>query len=204
MSPVSYPVAWQRAAGPRLVGSATVDGDGLTLVGREVGTQHAEEHLALAGGAVERVELRRSSPLPSLSAVYDGRPVVIELLTGGWGAAHHLADALSRPPRAPTQAVSAQVRTVAIAARIRSGRRAELEEILGRGVPAELDRDDVCCHEIALGDDDVVIVLTAPGTSLRVLTESGLGLGGSIATPRVLTQMLSWRRGADARPAATA
>jgi hypothetical protein len=203
MSPVSYPVAWQREAGPRLVGSATVDGDGLTLVGREVGTRHAEEHLALDGGAVERVELRRSAALPSLSAVHDGRPVVIELLTGGWGAAHHLADALARPLRAPSQAASAQVRTVAIAARIRSGRRAELEEILARGVPAELDRDDVRCDEIALGDDDVVIVLTAPGTSLRALAESGLGLGGTIATPRVLTQTFSWRRGAGVRPAAT-
>ncbi len=202
MSPVSYPVAWQREAGPRLVGSATVDGDGLTLVGREVGTQHAEEHLALVGGAVERVELRRSSALPSLSAVHDGRPVVIELLMGGWGAAHDLADALAGPLRGAAPADSAHVRTVAIAARIRTGRRAELEEILGRGIPAELDRDDVCCREIAMGDDDVVIVLTAPGTSVRVLAESGLGLGGTIATPRVLTQTFSWRRGAP-HPAAT-
>jgi hypothetical protein len=203
MSPVSYPVAWQREAGPRLVGSATVDAEGLVLVGREVGTQHAEEQLALAGGAVERVELRRSSALPSLSAVHDGRPVIIELLMGGWGAAHHLADALAPPPGAEPQAASAQVRTVAIAARIRSGRRAELEQILARGVPADLDRDDVRCHEIALGDDDVVIVLTAPGTSVRVLAEAGLGLGGTVATPRVLTQTFSWRRDAAERPAAT-
>lgn len=203
MSPVSYPVAWQREAGPRLVGSATVAGDGLTLVGHEVGTHHPEEHLALDGGAVERVELRRSSALPSLSAVHDGRPVVIELLMGGWGAAHHLADALARPLQRGPQTESAQVRTVAIAARIRPGRRAELEEILARGVPAELDRDDVCCHEVAMGDDDVVIVLTAPGTSVRVLAEAGLGLGGAIATPRVLTQTFSWRRGAEADPAAT-
>jgi hypothetical protein len=95
------------------------------------------------------------------------------------------------------------VRTVAIAARIRSGRRAELEQILARGVPADLDRDDVRCHEIALGDDDVVIVLTAPGTSVRVLAEAGLGLGGTVATPRVLTQTFSWRRDAAERPAAT-
>ncbi len=203
MPPVSYPVAWQREAGPRLVGSATVDGEGLVLVGREVGTQNAEERLALAGGAVERVELRRSSALPSLSAVHDGRPVVIELLMGGWGAAHHLADALAGPLAGAQPAASAQVRTVAIAARIRAGRRAELEQILGRGVPTELDREDVRCHEIALGDDDVVIVLTAPGTSVRVLAEAGLGLGGTIATPRVLTQTFSWRRDADIRPAAT-
>lgn len=204
MPPVSYPVAWQREAGPRLVGSATVADDGLMLVGREGGTQHAEEHLALDGGAVERVELRRSSALPSLSAVHDGRPVVIELLMGGWGAAHHLADALAGPLAGGRPAASAEVCTVAIAARIRSGRRAELEQILGRGVPAELDRDDVRCHEIALGDDDVVIVLTAPGTSVRVLAEAGLGLGGTVATPRVLGQAFSWRRDAGVSPAATA
>lgn len=101
MSSVSYAVAWQVEPGPRLVGSATVDCDGLVLLGRELGAPNGEERLVLTGADVERVELRRSSALPSLSAQHDGRPVVIELLMAGWGGAHHLADSLARPIAPP-------------------------------------------------------------------------------------------------------
>jgi hypothetical protein len=101
MSSVSYAIAWQFEPGPRLVGSATVDCDGLVLLGRELGAQNGEGRLVLTGADVERVELRRSSELPSLSAWHDGRPVVIELLMGGWGGAHHLADSLARPIAPP-------------------------------------------------------------------------------------------------------
>lgn len=101
MPSVSYAVAWQLEAGPRLVGSATIDGAGLVLLGREPGAQNGEERLVLTGADVERVELRRSSSLPSLSARHDGRPVVIELLMAGWGGAHHLADSLARPITPP-------------------------------------------------------------------------------------------------------
>ena len=97
MPPVSYTVAWQRETGPRLVGSATVDGDGLVLVGREPGARNGEDRLALSGADVEHVELRRSSAVPALLAQHHGHAVVIELLLGGWGAAHHLADALAGP-----------------------------------------------------------------------------------------------------------
>ena len=98
MPPVSYAVAWQREAGPRLVGSATVDGHGLVLVGRTPGARNGEDRLALIGADVDHVELRRSSAVPSLLAHYGGQPLVIELLLGGWGAAHHLADALAAGP----------------------------------------------------------------------------------------------------------
>lgn len=97
MPPVSYTVAWQRETGPRLVGSATVAGDGLVLVGREPGARNGEDRLTLSGADVEHVELRRSSAVPALLAHHHGHAVVIELLLGGWGAAHHLADALAGP-----------------------------------------------------------------------------------------------------------
>jgi hypothetical protein len=111
----SYAVAWQREAGPRLVGSATVESDGLMLVGREAGARDGVEQLLLSGADVEHVELRRSSALPAVSVEHDGRSVVIELLMEGWGAAHHLADTLGRPL---TPAASERVPMVAIVARI--------------------------------------------------------------------------------------
>jgi hypothetical protein len=96
MPPVSYAVAWHREAGPRLVGSATVEADALVLLGREPGAQNGEERVVLTAAGVDDVELCRSSALPAISAWHDGRPVVIELLMGGWGAAHLLADTLAR------------------------------------------------------------------------------------------------------------
>jgi len=96
--PVSYAVAFKHERGPRLVGSATVDVHGLVLVGREPGGRNGEERLAMTAGHVEHVELIRSSALPAIAAELGGRRVVIELLLGGWGAAHHLADALAGPP----------------------------------------------------------------------------------------------------------
>ena len=97
MPPVSYAVAWQLETGPRLVGSATVDEHGLVLVGREPGARNSQDRLALRGADVEHVELRRTSAVPALLAHHGGQPVVIELLLGGWGAAHHLADTLAGP-----------------------------------------------------------------------------------------------------------
>jgi len=66
--------------------------------GRTPGGRNGEDRLALIGADVDHVELRRSSAVPSLLAHYGGQPLVIELLLGGWGAAHHLADALAAGP----------------------------------------------------------------------------------------------------------
>jgi hypothetical protein len=120
MPPVSYAVAWKHEPGPRLVGSATVDIHGLVLVGREPGAPNGEERLAVTAGGVEHVELSRSSALPAIAAQLEGRRVVIELLLGGWGAAHDLADALAPPLAQPP--ASQRVRTVATADRILPGR----------------------------------------------------------------------------------
>jgi hypothetical protein len=198
MPPVSYAVAWHHDHGPRLVGSVTVDVHGLVLVGRERGVQNGEERLAVAAGHVEHVELSRSSALPAIAAELDGRRVVIELLLGGWGAAHHLADALARPLAPPP--ASQRICTVAIAARILPGRRADLEELLDRGLPEELARDGVRCQEVSLGDDDLVVVVTGPEAIARRLSEIGLGLSGLISSPRLLTQTFSWIRGVPLSP----
>jgi hypothetical protein len=197
--PVSYAVAWHREAGPRLVGSATVEGDALVLLGRAPGAQDGEARVVLTAAGVDDVELCRSSALPAISARHDGRRVVIELLIGGWGAAHQLADTLARsltPPPTPSERVC----TMAIAARIVPGRRADLEHVLERGLPPELAADGVRCRQIVLGDDDLVIVLTAPETVAQRLRDDGLGLGGTISSPRPLALTFSWARGVPLSP----
>jgi hypothetical protein len=193
---VSYPVAWQCEAGPRLVGSATVDGDALVLVGHEVGARNGQQRLVLVAGDVEHVELRRSSALPVVSMRHGGGLLEIELLMDGWGAAHDLADTLARP----LARASSQVRTMAFVARILPGRRADLERILEQGLPAELSGEGARRQEVSIGDDDVVVVLTAPETMAQRLIRTGLGLGDTVSSPRLLTQTFSWRRG-DGNPA---
>lgn len=202
MPTVSYPVAWQREAGPRLVGSATVEGDALVLVGHEVGARNGQERLVLVGGDVDHVELRRSSALPVVFLHHDGRSLMIEVVMGGWGAAHHLADTLARPFAQAAPAASSQVRTMAFAARILPGRRADLERILEGGLPCELSDEGARLQEVSIGDEDVVVILTAPETMARRLTRTGLGLGGTISSPRLLTRTFSWRRDGGPNPAA--
>ena len=197
MSSVSFAVAWQRDGGPRLVGSAGLDTDGVLLTGRSPGARGAEARLHLRAELIEHVELRRSSALPTVSAAYDGRPISIELLMGGWGAAHDLADALARA--AADGAVPQRSCTVAIAARIEPGRHADLARLLAAGLPEELAQG-TRTDEVSLGDDDVVLVLTGPERIARALVRTGLpGFDGMVSSPRLLTQMFSWRRGS--RPA---
>jgi len=199
MSSVSFAVAWQRDGGPRLVGSAGLDTDGVLLTGRSPGAQGSEARLHLRAELIEHIELRRSSALPTVTAAYDGRPISIELLMGGWGAAHDLADALARA--AADGAVPQRTCTVAIAARIEPGRRADLERLLATGLPEELAQEGMRTDEVSLGDDDVVLLLTGPERIARALVRTGMpGFDGMVSSPRLLTQMFSWRR--SSRPAA--
>jgi hypothetical protein len=200
MPQVSFAVAWQRDGGPRLLGSAALDTDGVLLVGREAGDRAAEARLHVRTALVERVELRRTSGIPTVAALFDGRLMTIELLMGGWGAAHDLADALARP--AAADGAPERSCTVAIAARIEPGRRADLERILAGGLPADLVQEGVRAEEVSLGDEDVILVLTGPERVARTLIRTGLGLGGTVSSPRLLTQTFSWRRGP--RPATAA
>ena len=83
-----------------------------------------------------------------------------------------------------------------IAARIEPGRRADLERLLAGGLPEELSREGMRGEEVSIGDDDIVLVLTGPERIARALVRTGLDwLDGSVSSPRLLTQMFSWRRG---------
>lgn len=200
MTSMSFAVAWQREGGPRLVGSAGLDADGVVLIGRQAGVNAGEARLHLRAELIQQVELRRSSPLPTVAADYDGRPIAIELLMGGWGAAHDLADALARVAAEGT--APQRTCTVAIAARIEPGRRGDLERLLAGGTPAELTQEGMRTQEVSLGDDDVVLVLTGPERIARALVRTGLDmLDGTVSSPRLLTQQFSWRRGRRAAPA---
>jgi hypothetical protein len=193
LSSVSFAVAWQRAGGPRLVGSAGLDTDGVILIGSQPGSNTGEARLHLRAERISDVELRRSCALPTVAADYDGRAIAIELLMGGWGAAHDLADALAGA--AADGAVPQRTCTVAIAARIEPGRRAELERLLDT-LPDELAHEGMRTEEVAMGDDDVVLVLTGPERIARALVRTGLlSLDGTVSSPRLLTQAFSWRRG---------
>lgn len=192
---VSYAVAWQQEGGPRLVGSALVQEDGLLLTGREAGAHNGETQLHLTRAEVGHVELRRSSALPGVSVEQGARPVVIELLMGGWGAAHDLADSLARPLQGQAPADETGATTIAIAAKIIPGKRPELERILETGLPAKLSEEGVHVQEACLGDDDLVLVLSGPDAIVHTLARTGFGLHGAVSQPRQLAQVYSWCRG---------
>ena len=75
MPQVSYAVAWHREAGPRLVGSATVEDDALVLLGREPGAQNGEERLVLTGA--DEIGLQAAEALSATGAavLLDDRPL---------------------------------------------------------------------------------------------------------------------------------
>ena len=93
MSPRSFPVAWH-TDGHRFVGKAYVDGGDLFLSGSEIGIRRRRRDLRIPGSDLGDVSTHRVAGLPGLVVEVPGRPLEIELLSGSWGAARELAEAI--------------------------------------------------------------------------------------------------------------
>jgi len=94
---------------------------------------------------------------------------------------------------------------VAIVARIRPGKRAELSELIRQGPPFDLAEHGFTRHEAFLGDDDIVLIFRGarPVTDTqRLVSILGVGqlakLGMLVSSPRILTQSFEWQPTLDA------
>jgi len=99
---VEYAVAWTDEDHRRHLGRARVDGPDLVLEGTPPGG--LRRTLRISADRVTGVGLNRWRPSPAVAVRDADGEVVVELLLGGWGAAHQLQSAIAsarddvRPP----------------------------------------------------------------------------------------------------------
>jgi hypothetical protein len=166
-------------------------------------------HRRHLGRARVEVGLNRWRPSPAVAVQNPDGEVVVELLLGGWGAAHQLenaiasarADALSQASEEGTPMTD----QIAVLAEIRPGRRADLERALAEGPPFDLAGEGFEHHEVFVGDSDVAFVFTGPGAAAELrrlaatpeLFQRAIHMADLLAAPRLLEQTFRWnRRGA--------
>jgi hypothetical protein len=91
---------------------------------------------------------------------------------------------------------------ISVIAQIRPGKREELERLLEKGPPFDLEAEGFDRHEVFLGDSDVVFVFSGPGAvsrlermaASRALFAHVLKMTGLVSAPRVLNQTYEWHR----------
>lgn len=173
---VEYAVAWTDENHRRHLGRARVDGHDLVLEGTPPGG--LRRTLRMPADQITGVGLNRWRPSPAVAVGGPDGEVVVELLLGGWGAAHQLQNAIAsaredvRPPDGAAGPVIND--RVAILAEIRPGKRADLERALAHDHPLGLPGKSFEHPEVFLGDTEVIFVFTGPGAAsqLREMAES--------------------------------
>jgi hypothetical protein len=91
---------------------------------------------------------------------------------------------------------------IAVAAKIRPGSRAKLEQMLSEGPPFDLAGAGFDHHHIYVGDEDVFFVFEggAPVTAVkrlaaeRRLMSHVIRMAGALSSPRMLAEAYSWDR----------
>lgn len=200
MGTVEYPVAWVDRTHARHVGKASFDGDGLVLDGAAPGSPR--RRIRIPGSAITHVDLHRWAPAPAVAVTGRDGEVVVELLLGGWGAAHQFADAVYGVAHATREEGEAMTDQIAILAEIRPGKRADLERALAEGPPFDLTKEGFEHHEVFLGDSDAVFVFTGPGVASQLRRMAGtpdlfrhvVKMTDLLAAPRLLQQTFRWDR----------
>ena len=96
---------------------------------------------------------------------------------------------------------------ISVIAQIRPGKRDELERLLEKGPPFDLEHEGFERHEVFLGDSDVVFLFSGPGAftqlermaASRALFAHVLKMTGLLSAPRVLNQTFEWHRTVQTR-----
>ncbi len=173
---VEYAVAWTDENHRRHLGRARVDGHDFVLEGTPPGG--LRRTLRMPADQITGVGLNRWRPSPAVAVGGPDGEVVVELLLGGWGAAHQLQNAIAsvREDVRPLDGAQGPVINdrVAILAEIRPGKRADLERALAHDHPLGLPGESFEHPEVFLGDTEVIFVFTGPGAAsqLREIAES--------------------------------
>ena len=167
---VEYAVAWTDENHRRHLGRARVDGDEFVLEGTPPGG--LRRTLVMSAEKITGVGLNRWRPSPAVAVGGPDGEVVVELLLGGWGAAHQLQNAIAAAredvrPVAGANGPAINDR-VAILAEIRPGKRADLERALAHDHRLGLPGESFEHPEVFLGDTEVIFVFTGPGAASRL------------------------------------
>jgi hypothetical protein len=201
---LEYAVAWSDGRHQRHLGRARVEGLALVLEGTPPGG--VRQTVRIPAADMSAVGLNRWRPSPAVAVQSPDGEVVVELLLGGWGAAHQLQNAIaSARVDAPSPSSEEGIRMtdqIAVFAEIRPGKRADLERALAEGPPFDLEKEGFEHHEVFIGDTDVVFVFTGPGAAseLRRLAATPelfrhvIHMADVLAAPRLLEQTFHWER----------
>lgn len=173
---VEYAVAWTDENHKRHLGRARVDCHDLVLEGTPPGG--LRRTLRIPADQITGLALNRWRPSPAVAVGGPDGEIVVELLLGGWGAAHQLQNAIAAErengrPLAEGNRPGINDR-VAILAEIRPGKRADLERALEHDHPLGLPGESFEHPEVFLGDTEVIFVFTGPGAAsqLREIAET--------------------------------
>jgi hypothetical protein len=201
---LEYAVAWSDARHQRHLGRARVEDLALVLEGTPPGG--LRQTVRIPAADMSAVGLNRWRPSPAVAVQGPDGEIVVELLLGGWGAAHQLENAIASA-RAHTPAPSSEEGTpmtdqIAVLAEIRPGKRDDLERALAEGPPFDLGKEGFEHHEIFVGDTEVIFVFTGPGAAaeLRRLASTPelfrhvIHMADILAAPRLLGQTFHWNR----------
>jgi hypothetical protein len=91
---------------------------------------------------------------------------------------------------------------ISVIAQIRPGKREQLERLLEKGPPFDLEAEGFERHEVFVGDTDVVFIFTGPGAvthlermaASRALFAHVVKMTGLVSAPRMLNQTFEWQR----------
>jgi hypothetical protein len=207
---LEYAVAWSDQRHERRLGRARVEDLALVLEGTPPGG--VRQTVRIPAADMSGVGLDRWRPSPAVAVQGPDGQIIIELLLGGWGAAHQLENAIASA-RADAQSAAGEegasvTDRIAVLAEIRPGKRGDLERALAEGPPFELDREGFEHHEVFVGDADVVFAFTGPGAAAEFrrlaatpeLFRHVIHMADILAAPRLLERTFHWeRRGSRSR-----
>ncbi len=167
---VEYAVAWTDDRHMRHLGRARVDDGDLVLEGTPPGG--VRRTVRIPAAEITGVGLNRWRPAPAVAVGGRDGELVVELLLGGWGAAHQLQTAIACARDDWRSGIHGDAHPatdrVAILAEIRPGKRRDLERVLECGEPLGLSGDTFEHPEVFLGDTEVIFVFTGPGAASQL------------------------------------
>jgi hypothetical protein len=202
---VEYAVAWSDGDRRRHLGRARVEDHALVLEGTPPGG--VRRTVRIPASDMTAVGLNRWRPSPAVAVEAPGGEVVVELILGGWGAAHQLENAIASaradaPAPSSDEEGPAMTDQIAVLAEIRTGKRAALEHALAEGPPFDLGKEGFEHHEVFVGDTDVVFIFTGPGAAAELrrlaatpeLFRRTIHMADILSAPRLLEQTFRWNR----------
>jgi hypothetical protein len=199
---VEYAVAWSDAGHQRHLGRARVEDHALVLEGTPPGG--VRRTIRIPTVDMTAVGLNRWRPSPAVAVESPQGEIVVELLLGGWGAAHQLENAIAaaraEAPEQPCGEAAATPEQVTVVAEIRPGKRADLERALAEGSPFDLPFEGFEHHEVFVGDREAVFVFTGPGAAAELrrlaatpeLFRHAIHMADVLAAPRLLERRFQW------------